>query len=216
MSIVSSVGGIVSAASNFAPPIDPNLIPVRAEVRGRDIIVTPENPTIAPLTIPNAVGALGVGPRDFSFHQYDVQTVAPNGLRGAAGLDAVGRALLANATPGVDQPATPGGTRNNVGDIIRGDGDTNFVRSFVVPSPASGRLSDIVVNYTQAGEHALAEGFVVRYAELRGDGSIALRSYGEGNGHLQNEGLRYFWGGAVDRAWTQNHREIFDQALGLR
>ncbi|WP_250623004.1 RHS repeat domain-containing protein [Pinirhizobacter soli] len=75
-----------------------------------------------------------------------------------------GAAPAYNPTPGRDLPASPGGTKNNVGNIPIMDGD-NFVRSYVVASPDPTKYSDIVVNYTIAGDHKLAEGYVMRFGE---------------------------------------------------
>lgn len=181
----------------------------RSVVKDGQIHIQPEDktvPTIAP--IPNNVGATGVSPSDRSFHAYNVRT--NSSLTGAQ----AGDGLRTNPTPGNDSPATADGTRNNVGAIPTA-GNNNFVRSFLVPSPDPGRFTDVTVNYTIAGEHGLAEGFVMRYGEI-GDGGTVLRSYGEGNNWRQNpmlENLRgHGWGPQVQQVWTQNHNEIIRNA----
>ncbi|MCR6700955.1 MAG: hypothetical protein NVV68_07330 [Dokdonella sp.] len=181
----------------------------RSVVKDGQIYIQPENasvPALAPF--PNTVGATGVSPSDRSFHTYDVQT--NSALSGAQ----AGEGFRTNPTPGNDSPASPTGTRNNVGPIPTA-GENNYVRSFSVASPDPARFTDVTVNYTVAGEHGLAEGFVMRYGEI-GDGGTVLRSYGEGNNWRQNPALenipRIGWGGQVEKVWQQNHQEIINGA----
>lgn len=181
----------------------------RSVVKDGQIHIQPENktvPSIAP--IPNTVGATGVSPSDTSFHTYNVQT--NSSLSGTQAEDG----FKYNPTPGNDRPASPNGTRNNVGPIPTA-GDNNYVRSFTVASPDPARFTDITVNYTIAGEHGLAEGFVMRYGEI-GDSGTVLRSYGEGNNWRQSPVLenipRIGWGGQVEKVWQQNHQEIINGA----
>lgn len=117
---------------------------------------------------------------------------------------------------GRDSPATTNGTLNDVGDIPGTPFDRdNFVKSFVLPPQDFTKTTEIVVNYTVAGEHALHEGFVMRYGILGPDGTVtAWRSYGEGNAWQQHPGLKGIWGPQVQNVWTQNHREIIAGALG--
>ncbi len=137
--------------------------------------------------------------------------LAPASLRGATGLRLIGDALTANPTPGVDRPSTSQGTRNDVGDLTPFDGDDNFVRSYAIPTTDTGR-SAAVVNYTIQGEHAMSEGFVIRFARLRADDSIELVTYGEGDATVQSGLTRFYWGGVVTRVWTENAAEIFAAA----
>jgi hypothetical protein len=123
----------------------------------------------------------------------------------------VGTGFRNNPTPGNDLPASPSGTRNDVGSIPTTDG-TNFVRSFFIPSPDRSRWTDITVNYTITGEHGLDEGFVVRFGEINGNGTVDMRSYGEGNDVRQTPALRFIWGPQVERIWQQNHRAIINDA----
>lgn len=163
------------------------------------------------VTLPNNdVGAAGFSP-GFWTHDYLVTNLAPPSLQGPAGLAAVERALVANPTPGQDNPSTAAGARNDVGRLTPFDGGDNFVRSYVIQSNDP-RRSDAVVNYTQAGEHALAEGFVLRYAELRADGRVELVTYGEGNAGIQSNNTDFLWRGEVTRVWSGNAQEIFNQA----
>jgi len=178
----------------------------RSYVTGSHIFVRPEDKTVPSISLPNTVGAKGVGPSDSSFHQYNVTT--PSSLTPQQ----AGDGLRSNPTPGQDMPASPGGTRNDVGNIPVMDG-SNFVRSFSVPSPDSAHFTDITVNYTIAGDHKLDEGFVMRYGEI-GDKGVTLRSYGEGNNWRQNMLLKPIWGRQVDQVWQQNQRQIIDAMSG--
>ena len=196
----------------------------RAEIRetpqGSMIDIKPEDDLVKGLpnvTLPNTVGATGFG-RDMWQHDYLVVSPAPSDLRGPEALAAINRALRANPTPGKDQPASPNGARNDVGDITKFDGDDNFVKSFVVPTfsaqatATAPARSDIVVNYTVKGEHILDEGFVMRYAVMGSDGGINIVTYGEGNGTFQVEGLEGIWGSQVDKVWQGVDREVFAAA----
>ena len=190
------------------------LLLVRSEVHGNDVVITPqENIGIPSFSVPNNVHARGFTPWNPSFHTYMVRTSAPAVLRGADGLAALGRALIADATPGRPRPATPQGTRNDVGEIWFGDSGHNFVRSFTSPSPVPARVSDMVINYTIAGEHTIDEGFVLRYARLMPSGVLELVSYGEGNSFKQNPALAIIWLPQVQAVWQQNQRDIIAAAL---
>jgi len=176
----------------------------RAVVADGKIYIRPEGgaaPAIGP--IPNNVGAVGFSPADLSFHTYDVRTSSTLTLMQARD------GLMYNPTPGQDLPASPGGTMNNVGSIPILSGD-NFVRSFVVASPDPAKYSDVVVNYTIAGEHKLAEGFVMRFGEKNSDGTTTLRSYGEGNDWHQNPLLKSIWEPQVEQTWQKNQHDIID------
>lgn len=185
----------------------------RANIVGNRIHVIPDGklrsdlPTI---TLPNNVGAEGFSPGLFT-HDYLVAVLAPPVLRGPAGLAAVERALIADPTPGRDAPASPRGTRNDVGDIVLSNAP-NFVRSYVIRS-SDPRRSDVVVNYTTPG-HFLSEGFVMRFAELRRDGRVELVTYGEGNSLKQIEAFSERWGPVARDAWLGNSRAVFRSALG--
>lgn len=192
---------------------EPSVQLARAEVVGDRVRIIPESAKRSDLpsfSIPNNVAAQGFSP-GITTHDYLVTTNAPPTLNGPVGLAAIGRALVANPTPGVDQPSTPTGTRNDVGDIVPLDGDTNYVRSYVIPSSDPTR-SDAVINYTIKGEHALDEGFVMRFAELRPNGSIELVTYGEGNAFAQSEAFGFMWKDAVQNVWKNNAQEIFSSA----
>lgn len=91
----------------------------RAEVHGGAIVITPFDRRLGGpgLTIPNTTGAEGFTEWSFNFHKYCVPTVVPQELNSLEGLNALGRALIDNASPGVDLPATAQGTRNDVGSI---------------------------------------------------------------------------------------------------
>jgi hypothetical protein len=188
----------------------------RAEVSGNIVIIKPERnirSDFQTFDIPNNVDAKGFSPGAAS-HDYIVVNPAPRQLKGAEGLAAIGRALTANPTPGNDALATPKGTINDVGDLVWLDGDTNLVRSYVIPSNDRYR-SATVINYTITGQHTMAEGFVMRFAESLSDGSIQLVTYGEGNALKMSEALKGIWQPKVEEAWTGNSREIFATAQTL-
>lgn len=182
------------------------------------VLIRPEDrlrSDIPDVTLPNnQVGAAGFSP-GFWTHDYLVPTLAPPTLQGPQGLAAIERALVADPTPGRDAPSSAEGARNDVGRLVPWDRGDNFVRSYVIQSNDS-RRSDAVVNYTIRGEHALSEGFVLRYAELRPDGRIELVTYGEGNAAIQSNNTDRIWRGEVNEVWTRNAQEIFNQALGAR
>ena len=53
----------------------------------------------------------------------------------------------------------------------------------------------------------------MRFAEMAPDGSIQLVTYGEGNAAAQVEALEGpVWGELVDKTWTENANEIFEDA----
>lgn len=180
----------------------------KSVVRDGKIIILPEDKTVPPLPpIPNNVGAKGFDSSAFSFHKYNV--VTPSSLTPQE----AGDGLRYNPTPGQDMAASPGGTRNDVGNIPILDG-SNYVRSYSLPSPDPTRFTAITVNYTIAGEHKLTEGFVMRYGEINSNGTVTLRSYGEGNNWHQNMLLKPIWDPQVQRVWQHNQREIIETMTG--
>lgn len=188
---------------------------VRVEVRNGRVLVRPEDrlrSDLPNIDLPNNVGARGFSP-GLTTHDYLIPFLAPASLRGPAGLAAVGRALTDNPTPGKDQPSSPKGTRNDVGDLMWFDGDTNLVRSYLIPS-TNPRRSATVVNYTVKGEHVADEGFVMRFAELRSDGRIELVTYGEGEALKQSMIFQEAWRPLALEAWTTNAAEVFRTASG--
>jgi hypothetical protein len=192
---------------------EPTLQLARAEVVRDRVNIIPETDIRSDLptfNIPNNVFAEGFSPGLFS-HDYIVTNIAPSTLTGAAGLSAVGAALVRNPTPGQDSAATGKGARNDVGNLVLGDGDDNFVRSYVIRSNDPLR-SDAIVNYTIVGEHTMSEGFVMRFAELLPNGRIQLVTYGEGAALKQSEALSGIWEPIVNRVWTENAQEIFSSA----
>ena len=108
----------------------------RAEVHDNSIVIKPFDPRLADpgLTIPNTIGAQGFTEWSLDSHKcWDPMAAAPH-LNSVERLDALGRALTDNATPGVERPAFAQGTRNDVGFIWFGDTAYNFVRSFAAPN----------------------------------------------------------------------------------
>ena len=95
------------------------------------------------------------------------------------------------------------------------DGGDNFVFSYLVENEEVDQ-SDLVVNYTVEDEHALEEGYVVRYAQLNDDGSIDIITYGEGNAWEQGNGLsRGIAEAEVEEVWTDNAVQIFDTVYDI-
>jgi len=190
----------------------------RVDIRNSRILVRPDErlrSDLPDLSLPNNVGARGFSP-GLTTHDYLVPVLAPASLSGPAGLAAIERALVANPTPGRDLPSSPTGTRNDVGDLpYTVDGGDNFVRSYVIPS-SDPRRTATIVNYTIRGEHALHEGFVLRFAEMKQNGRIELVTYGEGNALRQSEAAEFIWGRLVDEAWMNNARQVFHEALAQR
>ena len=178
-------------------------------VIGDRIYLRPKDKSVPAVDLPNTVAAKGVKESDWSFHDYNVPT--PSNLRGPSAMASLGEGFKSSPTPTVpgknNRPATPQGTENDVGPLPTGTNE-NFVRSFTVPSPDPSNYTDIMVNYTIAGRHTVHEGFVIRFGEKSPDGTITLRSYGEGNAWRQAPVLSFFWGPVVRKVWEQNHEEI--------
>ena len=153
-------------------------------------------------------------------HTYQFSYDAPAALTGFAGLDALEAAIRGNPTPGVDAEASIGGTLNDVGPlnpILPDWAADNFVYSFVVENP-NAIQTDIIVNYTQSGNHAAADGIVVQYGVLNDDGSIDLVVYGEGDSFIQNTGIGWFdeFGyEQTDEVWENNSLQTFNDAVDM-
>jgi len=86
----------------------------------------------------------------------------------------IANAVIANPTPGNDQPATPGGTLN---EALPGG---NMVRSYT-STDVNGNT--VVANVTVPGDHALSPGIVSQYI-IGGETSTSVIVVGEGNGLL--------------------------------
>ena len=195
-----------------------------ADSNGQEVIVRNGRVHINPdlsgvpggIVLPNNMGARGFTNAGLTNHGYIItgRTNIPfDRFSGRAG-DAYRR----NPTPGRDQPARAGGQVNDVGGLGPHwyDGGDNFVRSFLIPSPDPSRYTDIIVNYTIAGQHMANEGFVMGYGERMANGNIAYRHYGEGNAIEMSPGIlpRAFWGPAVADAWLGVQRELIPMTLG--
>lgn len=186
--------------------IDPD--GMKSILNGNRVDIQPKDPTVPAVSIPSFKGVAGVSGREISFHTYDV-TTATNGNYSS---QSIGQAIANNPTPGIDQPATPGGTLNNVGSLPTVVGD-NFVQSFTVDSPDPSQFTDVTVNYTVRGRHAMTEGFVMKFGTVGENGEVtSVRSYGEGNAWRQNMALKGVWDGPTQEIWTENHNEILDEA----
>lgn len=177
----------------------------RSLVTDSHIFIQPEDKTVPAVSVPiGDTGAKGVSPSDLSFHTYNVDT--PSLLSPSQ----AGEGLKNSPTPGSDNsPASPGGTKNNAGAIPT-LGDTNMVRSYSIASPDPSKYTDITVNYTINGAHGLTEGFVERYGSINADGTVHLRSYGEGNNWHQAPVLKPLWGPKVESTWQQNQQDIIN------
>lgn len=77
---------------------------------------------------------------------------------------------------------------------------------FQAPDPS--KYTDIIVNYTISGEHAMNEGFVMGYGLKNRDGSITPTHYGEGNALQMAPSLKLIWGLKVADAWQKVQKEI--------
>ena len=149
-------------------------------------------------------------------HSYLVVDLAPAEIRGQDGLLDIEQSLRNNPTPGVDMAASGDGQLNNVGTLRPVTGRVrNYVKSFFVDSSDKMR-SGSIVNYTVKGRHEMDEGFVLRFAQVRSDGRVALVTYGEGNAFLQGNWNSSSWRGLVQRTWTNNAREIFTSSVHSR
>lgn len=105
-------------------------------------------------------------------HVYRAETSTPDANGSLAG--DIADAVIANPTPGNDQPATAGGTLN---EALPGG---NMVRSYVTTDVAG---NTVVVNVTVPGQHALDPGIVSQYI-IGGETSTSVVVVGEGNGIL--------------------------------
>lgn len=180
------------------------------------INIDPRSRTVPDISIPNTVGAEGFSAKDLFDHIYNYYTEIPDSFHDM-GLtpDVLGRAIALNPAPNNPQPASPSGTRNNVGTVPGAD-DTNYVRSFLVSSPDPSRYTDIVVNYTIDGEHALEEGMVIRYGMVGPDGRVeGIRTYGEGNGWRQNAAVRGSWCTYGQNLWEGVDLDTINIGLNL-
>ena len=104
---------------------------------------------------------------------------------------------------------------NDVGDLRWLDNDTNYVKTYRVPSKDPNR-SDAVINYTIPGAHMANEGFVIRFARLRRDGRVEIVTYGEGNAFEMNPLFGPVWKPHVREAWTNNSLSVIERALRAR
>ena len=174
-----------------------------AYLDGGNIVLRPRNADAPTVTIPNNTAAQGfeVGPGYRLWEWQHTYQVGPYDLdipfteRNAA---VVGDAIARNPVPTFDdQPASATGSLN---DALFGD----HVKTYRVPSPDPSCFTDVIVNYTVAGEHMLHEGYVLRYGERDPDGNIRLVTYGEGNSPLQHP-VNAVNDVGVQGAWTMNH-----------
>ncbi len=183
--------------------------------------VTPGRSVVPPFELPNNdVDAKGFNRSDVDAHQYLVETEVI-GRFTALELSAFSDALVADPTlHATDMPASPNGTRNNANppEWYGRINPLNKVLSYVIPSPDPSRYSDLVVNYTIAGEHILNEGYVVRFAELDGTGAVTLRTYGEGAGYLQSPTFlanTILFDTHLTKNWRRTHDDIIGEANAL-
>ncbi len=199
-------GGINTYAYAYSNPIAYVDIDGRKATLSNGLInIQPEDSSVPAVSVPNNVGATGFGPSNLFFHKYNVVTsskLCANQVRDG---------LVSSPTPGPDKPATPFGTVNNAGPIFSA-GSTNLVMSYIVPSPDNKKFTDVVVNYTIAGSHGLNEGFVLRYGIINSNGTVTIRSYGEGDNFRQAPVLGFIWRPKVTSVWEQNQQQIIQNA----
>ena len=175
-----------------------------AYVDGDRILLRPRDPGVPDVEIPNNVGAKGfvVGSASNLLewaHTYKVPRDTAIPFQGNETL--IGDAIARNPVPMIDdQPASTTGSRNNA---LPGQ----YVNSYRIPSPDPSRFTDVIVNYTIAGEHMLEEGYVIRYGERDANGNTRLVTYGEGNAWEQHP-ANLLNAAGVQAAWTLNNRNI--------
>lgn len=179
-----------------------------AIVKDGRIWIKPVDSSVPAVNLPNNVAAVGFSNSMIS-HDYNITTSTS-----LTDSKAVGNAIANNPTPGVDGRATPTGTVNNVGHLpyMALDGGTNMVRSYSIASPDPSKFTDITVNYTIDGQHSMEEGFVMKFGAIGADGSITLRSYGEGDALPQMEIFKPVWDKPLNDTWQKNHQEIIQAA----
>ncbi|MGL3608999.1 hypothetical protein ACSV9I_21005 [Rhizobium sp. G187] len=189
------------------------------------VLINPNSDIIPRFAIPDRPGIDEYSTTSIFYHDYESSASVPldeyQALRYSNdGLSALEDALISNPTPGDDGAATINGTINdagNLGPVF--DGDDNLVYSFIVENPDANQ-SDIVVNYTIAGEHVLANGYVARMVQrydntpddlTDADYGYSLLTFGEGDAFLQGA---VEWPADImaDAAWYQNALEIFGTA----
>ena len=137
----------------------------------------PPGDDTAPYQIPQMEGAPNeIGDTQPLSHRYRAETSTPD-FNGSLAPD-IANQIIANPTPGVDQPATPGGTLNDAGVTPGTGGLGDQVRSYVT-TDANGNT--VVVNVTVPGQHMLAPGIVSQYI-IGGETSTSVIAVGEGNG----------------------------------
>lgn len=181
---------------------------MRSSVANGRVYIEPERNSVPRVSLPNRMGAEGISQRSGDFHIYDNST--PTTARDAARM---GDALAAVPTPGPgNSAARPTGTRNNAGYIPTA-GSTNMVQSFRIPSSDPEHRTDMIVNYTIAGEHDLNEGFVMRWGEIGDDGAITIQTYGEGNSWRQMMVPIYddIWRAQVEETWDNVDMNVIEQ-----
>jgi RHS repeat-associated protein len=188
---------------NFSDPAGTDAIRTR-----NGILLAPSRTGIPHVRIPAVREANGFRANRGSGHIYHYH--GSSRLRDPA---TVGDRIASQPTPGPNNsPASAMGTRNNAGSLHWFDNDTNYVMSFRVPSPDPTRFTDITVNYTINSEHALAEGFVMRYGTIGEDGNVSGRvTYGEGSSWLQDPLIEGIWDPISEETW-----EALDRRLGLK
>lgn len=171
---------------------------------GREFIrIVPRDSTVPIVEVPNTVGAKGFdGWRDPRAHVYDGHT--STGLPFGEVSSAAGLEIATHPTPWTTNTASPNGTPNDALPVVNGD-----VKTFAVPSPDPSAYTDIVVNYTTKN-HVLDEGYVIRFGQPGPDGTMLLRSYGEGNARLQDLSPSVM-GWVAESVWEHNQKGIADR-----
>lgn len=155
------------------------------------------------VTFPTPTGFKSFKTSDSGAHHYDTKVVDKAGSALPAA-DKAGRAtadasaIASNPTPGIDRPATPGGTPNDANPMPGLPGASSPVMSYL-RSDASGNA--VTVNVTQPG-HPLGEGVVVRYVTVTPGGQIVVHNEGQGVGFLQSSSSPGFVRNAINGVWV--------------
>jgi RHS repeat-associated protein len=160
------------------------------------------------VTFPTPPGFQSFKTSDPGAHHYDTQVVDKAGSALPAA-DRAGRvtadasAIAGNPTPGVDRPATPGGTRNDANPMPGVPGASSPVMSYLRRDAAG---NAVTVNVTQPG-HPLGQGVVARYVEVTRGGQIVVHNEGQGVGALQSSSSPGIIRNAINGVWVGTTEE---------
>lgn len=196
-------------------------LPYGQLVHGRRIYGVPGDRSLPVYMTPMVDGAATFTNFDRYFHEYWAGQLPLS----ADQTDQAIAYAVATPSDGPDNdPATTGGTKNDVGVTgipwMRRNGtdleffpEENWVRSFLVESYDRDRYPDVVVNQTEAGQHSAAPGLVMHGISYDEHGNPILVAYGMGTTPWM-DGLRPIWHNFVNKYWSEHHRRILEPMLG--